>query len=334
MTLTAGTGSITASSPIGGTTRIGNFLINSCTNFTSQAITSSSINITETSGTVTFNSNLNTNNSAGIILNANNLLFGGSVTATNGGPFTTTFSGTSIATGLYPVSVGSLSITSTGVGLINFGGSVTTDTGGVDVHSPLSLLADSTVDTSGPAGDIRFYSTVNGAHNSTVTAGAGNIFFDVAIGGTTPLLGLTNNSANNVTTSSISAASILQSAGTGTTTFNGALTTTGASGISITTTNIVRGAAITTTGTGPLTFALSPAGTLTSTAPGAISVAGAFAETGAGSVDLSGSITTTSGNLSFSSPITMEGTTALNTTSGLISVTTIDGAQPLNIAAG
>ncbi|MBS0603790.1 MAG: filamentous hemagglutinin N-terminal domain-containing protein, partial [Verrucomicrobia bacterium] len=199
LNLTAGTGDILLSAAVGGTTRIGALTVFSCKNFTGTGMTAASLNITETGGTVQSNGNINTNTAAGVTVHATNIVRGGSVTATNGGPLTATFSGTSTALGSFPINAGSVSLTGTGPAGVFFGGSVTTDTGGIDIHSPVTFLADGVADTSISGGDIHFFSTVNGAKNVTLIAGAGDILFDGVVGGTTPLLALTLSSANDVT---------------------------------------------------------------------------------------------------------------------------------------
>ena len=72
-----------------------------------------------------------------------------------------------------------------------------------------------TLDSNG--GNLAFTSTVDGAQDFTVTAGAGNITFNGVVGGGTRLGNVTINSAANVTATTLSAATLTRSAGTGTT---------------------------------------------------------------------------------------------------------------------
>ena len=220
--------------------------------------------------------------------------------------------------------------------MINFGGSITTDTGGIDLHSPVNFAFDGSADTSLSGGDIHFYSTANGAKNVTLISGSGNIFFDGVVGGVIPLTSITITSANNVTAAAVSAGSITQSAGSGVTTFNGALQQPELQEFQSQQEVLFEELLLQQRGQDLLTFTLSPAGTLTSTAAGAISLDGAFTETGASLVNLSGSITTTNDNISFGSPITLAGTTTFNSGAGIgdITVTSVNGAQALNITAG
>ena len=122
---------------------------------------------------------------------------------------------------------------------------------------------------------ITFSNTLNGAQNLTLTAGAGNIDFDGVVGGTTDLLDVSIVSAGNVTADlAFDAESITQTTGTGTTTFTGALSTTG--------TNGTHGIQITTTGVGGIAFGntVNTNGQSVSLAAGAISLASTLTATG------------------------------------------------------
>ncbi len=80
-------------------------------------------------------------------------------------------------------------------------------------------------------GGITFSNTLNGAQNLSLTAGAGNIDFDGIVGGTTDLLDVSIVSAADVTADlAFEAESITQTTGSGTTTFTGAVLTTGTNG--------------------------------------------------------------------------------------------------------
>jgi len=142
--LTAGTGDITLGSAIGSTTRIGAFVVNSCTNLIVNDLSAASINITETGGTVTFNGNLNTNTASGITLTVHDIVRVGSITATSGGPLTTVFTGTITGSTTNPITVGSASTTSSGAGVVNFQGSLTTTTGGITYNTPITLIGPAT----------------------------------------------------------------------------------------------------------------------------------------------------------------------------------------------
>ncbi|MEG4916428.1 two-partner secretion domain-containing protein, partial [Microcoleus sp. B7-D4] len=138
----------------------------------------------------------------------------------------------------------------TGTGLIAVNGQITAN-GGITFNGATSLNADVTasdknitfndsvtliknvlVDTgTAGAGDLIFQKTVNGTNPNTqdltVTAGTGNITFGGDVGSISPLGKLTINSAGNVQTKAITAASITQQvAATGAVTISGDLTAT------------------------------------------------------------------------------------------------------------
>lgn len=341
LTLTAGTGNITASADFGTNVRIGTLLVNSGTDMNFANITAANVNITESGGTLNLNGNCNTNTAAGITVVANNIVRGGSATATNDGAINVTFSGNVTASVAESCTAGYFSITNAGVGDFYFQGSITATSSnglgeGVALHTPIILNGTTSFTTSATGANIRFYDTIDGTQSLQLTAGTGDIVFDGVVGGTTALGAVTISSAQDLTLLAFTAASITQTTGTGITTLNGAVTTSGASGISISSDSIVRGAAITTTGTGPLTLAIASGGSLTSTAAGAISLDGAFSQSGTGAVLLSGNITTTNDAISFSGPITLSGPVSLDSGAGLgnITFTTADGANDLTLAAG
>jgi hypothetical protein len=112
-----------------------------------------------------------------------------------------------------------------------------------------------TIDTTNAGGvaagaNIRFQSTLTGttagAEPLTLTAGTGgNVTFTGAVGGTR-LGAVTINSANNVTESAgLTAASLTQSAGSGTSTLNGAVDTTGAANVTTSTITFGAGGSVT-----------------------------------------------------------------------------------------
>jgi hypothetical protein len=332
LTLAAGGGNISIDGTAGGTTRLGAFVVGSCSNLDMARFSSSSMDITETGGTVSTHGAIDTNGVAGIVLDVENFFRGGGITATNGGPLITSFTGTITGATSDPITVGYL--INNGPGLLRFQGAIIADSGEITYHGPLVLIGSSTFDSSQGDGAIHFFSTIDGTQNLTLDAGAGSITLDSALGSTTPLNAFTINSAGNVTTGTISASSITQLSGTGTSHFQGALTTTGTSGISITSAAVTRGAAITTSNGGGLTIANS--GVFTSTAAGNINLSGAFTQSGTGNVNLSGSITTNGGGISFASPIALAGAASLDTGTGTANITlsqAVTGANNLTLNA-
>jgi autotransporter-associated beta strand protein len=129
-----------------------------------------------------------------------------------------------------------------------------------------------------------FNGPVNGGQDLTLTAGTGNIDFNAAVGSSTRLGALTIVSAARVTIDALlQATSITQLAGSGTTTFTGAVNTNAAAGVAVTGTNLALNGGLTTTGGGGLTANLS----------GTAAVAGSTTQSigGAASITASGSIT-------------------------------------------
>jgi hypothetical protein len=175
--------------------------------------------------------------------------------------------------------------------------------------------------------DITFGSTLNataaGVQDLTLNAGtSGNILLTGAVGGGTRLGDLTITNAHNVTEQAgITATSLVQSAGNGTTTLNGAVNTNSSIGVALTTNAITINNNIATTGAGGVT--LTNAGSLTLN--GDIASDGAVAQNGAGAVSVTlpiagtRSITTTGDAVSFLRATTLNGsagTLSINTTAG------------------
>ncbi len=348
LNITVGTGAVNCVGNLGSATRLGALTINSCQSFSAQGLTLASMNINQTfgiGGSIIFNGNINTNAPAGIVLQAKSISRAGTLNASNGGPFNATFSGSLTVTNFTPITVGSLEVINTGVGGIDFGISVIATTGGIYYDTPMNLVAPASFDTSAAGGAIHFIHSINSLTQQDVTfnAGTGNILFDADLGNTYSLGNLKIIDANNVTTQAISANSVQQLAGTGLSSFNGAITATGVipsitAGISIATANILRGAALSATN-GGISFTLNAGGILISTAAGNIVAQGSFLQnvaSGVASVQLGGNITTTSGDITFSSPTTLFGDVNLNASTNNYNVTvnTIDGNYNLVFDAG
>jgi hypothetical protein len=184
--------------------------------------------------------------------------------------------------------------------VINFG------TGGV------TLVQNSTVDTTNSGGTaagatITFGSTLTGTAAGVQTLGltagtAGNVVFTGAAG-TTRLGAITINSANDVTAAAITAASLVQTTGNGTTTFSGAQNYNTALGLNVVTDTIALNAAVTTTGSGIVTLnannnnAGAGVGTLTIGAGGDITSDGNITFIGRLGITTSGDVTAVSDNL-------------------------------------
>jgi len=216
--------------------------------------------------------------------------------------------------------------------------------GTITFSDPVILQATATSVTATGGGIVQFQSTVHsetsGNSSLTVSGGAaGNITFTGAVGntGTNRLNALSITNANDVTVSStLYAASVSQTAGSGTTHFGAAVNTNGA-GLDLNGNAFTFDVAVTATGTGTATITNS--GLLTMAAAADFNLSGAFTQDGAGAVSTAGDVTTTAGNISFAGPVTLTGAVALSTGAGTGNVSfgnaaTIGGAYDLTVTAG
>ncbi|MFN0011166.1 MAG: filamentous hemagglutinin N-terminal domain-containing protein [Phycisphaerales bacterium] len=207
------------------------------------------------------------------------------------------------------------------------------------------LASNTIINTSG--GNLLFEGTVNGttadAQTLSITAGAGDVTFQGAVGDTVPLGDTTVVSADDVSfMGAFSGTGYTQQAGTGLTTFTGLATTTGGTGINFTGTNLTINGGVQVGGTGGI--AVDNAGLFTVGATALnLTGTGAFIQTsaaGTGTVLLNGStINTNDRNIGFASNTTLAtGAVLLNTTNGSIgNITftgTVDGGQALTATSG
>ncbi|MBD1934572.1 MULTISPECIES: CHAT domain-containing protein [Cyanophyceae] len=218
---------------------------------------------------------------------------------------------------------------------INLKGDITTSNAtdnNVNLNGPTTLETGVTITTNN--GNINFNGTLDGAFNLNLAAGNADIIFDGKVGNTR-LGKLTVTSARNVTANdSITAASIRQNAGTGTTTFKGALDTNTADGISLTG-NIFNLNTINTTGNGGV--AINNSGQLTLGSAADFTLDGAFSQTGTGAVSTAADITTANDNISFNSGVTLTENIKLDTGAGAGNISfnsNLNGGKNLELAAG
>ena len=342
--ITAGTaGDVLFQNVVGGTTRLGAITITSADDVTAPAITAASLVQTAGSGTTTLNGAVNTNTASGVTLTGTNLAVNARITTTAAGVVTFNESGTVIIAAAGDInSDGPVSIT--GAGGIWTAGDVMISNDNVTFGSATTLTGDISIYTGSGVGDIAFNSTLTGTtagqENLTLTAGTGNISFTSGVGATR-LGGIDINSANNVTANStITAASLNQDAGSGTTTLNGAVNTNTAAGVTLTGTNLALNAPITTTVGGVVTF--SETGTAVIAAAGDINSDGAVSVTAANGISTAGDITTTSDTVNYNSATSLTGGILIDTTNAGLSAaggmvtfaSTIDGSQSLGVTAG
>ena len=331
LTLSAGTGSITFSANVGvATARIGALTINTANNVTATQIRAASITQNVGSGLSNFQGALNATTTISLTGTAITIGSttvtgaGNSVTISNSGPFTLTGS-------VSPGSGGSFN--QTGTGTSSLSGAVTTAGVGTIVYQGpvvIPALATSTQTTANHT--ITFHNTVDGPGSLTLVAGSQDIALEMNAGSISPLNVLTITSARNLSTEAITAASITQSAGTGTTTFNEDISSTAVGGIHLTGTNFLFIGSATTAAAGPL--AIVNTGLLTLSPNETISADGAFDQSGGGTINLGSNVSTNDQTLTFTDPITLTAPVTLNSHGGDIAIGTADGNFNLTFDAG
>ncbi len=238
---------------------------------------------------------------------------------------------------------------------LNAGGLVTVNAAGVALTTagqPISITGNVVLGASGLALDTTANGgsqaganvTVTGAIDSgatpqalTINAGGGNVTLGGVVGGTKPLATLTLTAAKDVTAAAVTAATITQSAGTGTSTFSGLLRATG-TGLVLTGTNLNITGGITAdagpvslTASGTLTVATGPlalnANTLTVTNTGS----GTLSAIGSGT---GGLVKAGTGTLTVSGTQLFTGPTAVNAGTLLVNGTLMTGGGTVTVAAG
>ncbi|MBD1839873.1 CHAT domain-containing protein [Coleofasciculus sp. FACHB-501] len=274
--------------------------------------------------------------SPGITSNASINLIGGATTLDSGINTTDAGNLTITNSGLLTIASGA-NMTLSGAFVQNGTGSVSTagDITASSIQFTQGVNLTGSIYQETGAGDISFGNTLNGNHDLSLTAGTGNINFTDAVGGSNKLGSVTINSAQNVQAAAITAVSITQSAGSGTTTFNGTLNTNSASGINLNGNNFVFKNPVTTTNNGGVS--INNTGTLTIDAAADMNLDGVFSQSGTGGVITAGDITTTNDTISFSGAVNLTGAVSLNTGAGVGDISfsnTVNGTQNLNLAAG
>lgn len=335
LSLTAGTGSIDFVGAVGSGARLGALAIQSAANVTANALTTASISQLAGTGTSTFNGAVDTDAAAGVNLLTNHVALNAGVTTANGGGVTTNLGGVlSIAAAGDIAASGPVSLTAAGG--IQTAGDVTTDETDVSFASATTLTGPVAIDTGAGAGDISFASTVNGAQDLSLAAGTGNIDFVGAVGGSTRLGAVEIGSATDVTANAVTAASLVQLAGSGITTLNGAVNTDAVAGVSLTGSDLAVNAGITTSNAGVVTFDMANA--ITIAPAGDINAAGAVSLTAASGITTAGDVTTAGADVDFLSATTLTtNAVAVSTGAGAGSIQfadTLDGGQNLTLTAG
>jgi filamentous hemagglutinin family protein len=201
-------------------------------------------------GNIRLNGTVDGNQSLTLKAQGGNITVDGAVgSSTALGNLVAESAGTTLFYGI--VNAASLSTDADGTTQLN-GNVTTTSAVGQNYGDNVQLNNSVTLNTGN--GDVTFAGTVNSQASETnalrLNVGFGNIAFK-GIVGSTPLGNLTIDSAHDVQAAgSITAASITQTAATGTTTFNGALNTNGAGGVNLTGNNFDLNGSVTAIGGG------------------------------------------------------------------------------------
>ncbi|GMV79606.1 MAG: hypothetical protein AMXMBFR7_07900 [Planctomycetota bacterium] len=221
---------------------------------------------------------------------------------------------------------------------ILLGADVTT-TGAQDYNGAVELQANVALTTS-TAGDVTFADTVDGSgaggQNLTLDV-AGAIDFQGAIGSSVRLGAIQVDDATDLSLLGLTAGSFTQVAGTGTTTFDGAVDLDAAGGLNVATDTILVNGTVDTVNGGGVT--LTAASALTIDAAAVMNLDGAFLENGAGTVNAAGSITTSNADVTFTNIVTLDGDLAVTSGGGQIeflggAVGSTDGGESLTLDAG
>jgi hypothetical protein len=335
------TGAVTVTGAVG--TDIGNLTITNSGGTTFQStVAAATATITNTTGTVAFQGNLNLTTSlltaargynisitgnSNSIAGATAFLNTGLVTLGDDSGDTFAFDGGLTFTGNAASNIGA-AITSSG-DVINFG------SGGV------TLTQNTTVDTttgSSTGAAIIFGGALKGSKTLGLTAGTGNITFTGTVGfGSGRRLGAVTvtSGATVLASTTFTAASFTQSAGSVETTFSDKVDLTNQFDFTGTILNING------TGTNSLvgtTMEVTNSGLFTAANGASLSVGTEFVQDGAGLNSIGGNIASTNDGISFLRGVTLTNSVLMSTGAGsgddIFFSSTLDGAQTLGLTAG
>jgi hypothetical protein len=330
--LTAGSGSITFGGALGSNEQMGALTVHSVNGITYPSVSALSLSQIANSGSTVITGPLTTTGSAGISLVGGAISQNGNITTSGSGPFSVQHSGTfTVGTGLTTTISGAYLDSALSAGSVLLGSSITTLSDSISFlgSGSVTLGADVTIDSGSTVGGITFASPISGAHNFTLIGNEGSI----ALEGALNINGLTIVSAADVTAAAIAATSIAQTAGSGLTHFQGAVSTTSSAGISLQGTGFTFDSSVTTTGSGAVSIT-NVGGTLTIGPSSVWSVNGSVSKLGTGSSILEGAVTA-EGVISFAGPVSTSGTPSLNSSNNPISfLNTLNGPGGLSLTAG
>ena len=186
--------------------------------------------------------------------------------------------------------------------------------GGYDIsfNGQVNMQANTTIDSNG--GNVTFNQLIDGAYSLTINALGGYIFAAKQIG-FNPVEDIVFNGASKISVlGDIFANSLTISNATGPVILSGEMDFTNTTGdsLNIATTTSSGVVVIQRAVNAPGNVIINNTGTLTISDIGDINLSGgSFSQTGTGGVALGGDITVQSGNISFSGPVTLTGTSSL-----------------------
>jgi len=326
LTLVAGLGNIDFDGIVGGTA-LGDVIINSATDVTADAAFSANT-LTQVAGTgdTQFDALVTLQAIGGMDITTNTVTLNAGINtlaAGNDGTVTITNAGLlDIAPGADMALDGAF--LQDGNGSVETAGDISTTADDITFTTDVTLTdAHAVAMTTGAgAGTITFSSTLDGEtdflENLTLTADTGNIDFDAAVGATKDLGIVTIVSATDVTADlAFNAQAINQTAGSGTTTFTGAVQTLGTLATDGLDLNGTKFTISNTVNTGTLgEVRVTNSGLLSIAAAGDMTLGGLFLQDGGGTVSTAGDITTTNDNITFTDAVTLTGNVALTSGTG------------------
>ncbi len=273
---------------------------------------------------------ITTTGNAGIAFAGSTFNINNNINALNLGPLTITNSGVlTLASGITLSSGGAFN--QNGSGSVSLGSTINSG-GTINFNSPINLIGNSTLNSSSNGNNITLEGIINGAFSLTLTAGTGNIHAFGAIDHTIPLAAFTVSGGNAQFDSSINVAGPITVNLTGSAIFNGPITTTTLSGITVSGTVITFNGSVGTSNGGPIVMTNS--GLLTIPAGITFTSSGSITQSGSGTISL-GSNIISNGNMQFAAPISLTQPITLNTNGGdLILSGTVDGNFNLSLTSG
>ena len=231
LTLTAGTGDITFSAPIGSTVRPNLLMISSAHDVNIGSVAVNGLVQSVGTGTTTISGAVTVVNNIGVQFTGTNL----SVLNTAA---IQTFVGSSITvhnSGLFTLAAGAIadgSFIQNGAGATDFSGSISTNLGSISFAGPVVVSGTPSMNSSGNNQPITFSNTLDGPGNLTLTAGLGNILLSENAGSSIPLGATTVTSAGNITIQDLACTS-LNATASGTMQLIGNLSSSGPAGITL-----------------------------------------------------------------------------------------------------